>query len=281
VKEGDVLLAIDEQPLTPGMNVYDLLQDRAGDDIKLTIADDVRGTNRRTIEIKARSSEGPLRYNAWVQANRRYVADASGGRIGYIHIPDMGGRGLAMFSRQFFPQYNKPALLIDVRYNGGGFVSQMIIERLARKVLAFNQPRHGLTERYPYRALYAHMATLINQFAGSDGDIFPAVFRVADLGPLIGTRTWGGVIGIRADKPFEDLGLSTQPEFAWWWDEGGWTIENEGVTPDIKVDITPSDRIAGRDPQLDRAIQYLKGRLEENPMELPKAPPYPVRAPGP
>ncbi|MDY7107686.1 MAG: S41 family peptidase [Planctomycetota bacterium] len=280
VKEGDVLLEIDGRPLAPGMNVYDLLQDRAGDDITLTIADDALGTNRRTIEIEARGSEGSLRYAAWVEANRRYVAEASGGEIGYIHIPDMGGRGLATFSRQFFPQYNKRAFVIDVRDNGGGFVSQMIIERLARAVLAFNEPRHGLTERYPHRAPHAHMATLINQFAGSDGDIFPAVFRIADLGPLIGTRTWGGVVGIRADKPFKDLGLSTQPEFAWWWDEGGWTIENEGVSPDIQVDITPSDRIAERDPQLDRAIEYLKRKLVEDPKELPEAPPYPVRAPG-
>ena len=279
VKEGDVLLAIDGQPLAPGMNVYELLQDQAGKNIALTIADDAAGANRRTIEIEARGREGALRYAAWVEANRRYVDEASGGAIGYIHIPDMGGRGMATFSRQFFPQFNKRAFVIDVRYNGGGFVSQMVIERLARKVMAFNEPRHGVTERYPYRAPYAHMATLINQFAGSDGDIFPAVFRVADLGPLIGTRTWGGVVGIRADKPFKDLGLSTQPEFAWWWGEDGWTIENEGVSPDIEVDITPSDRVAGRDTQLGRAIDYLRRKLEEDPKELPKAPPYPVRAP--
>ena len=279
VKEGSVLLAVNGQPLTPGMNVYELLQDQAGKTITLTVADDVAGANRRTIEIEARRREGDLRYLAWVEANRRYVEEVSGGVIGYIHIPDMGGRGLSMFSRQFFPQYNKRALVIDVRYNGGGFVSQMIIERLARKVVAFQEPRHGVTERYPYRAPHAHQAALINQFAGSDGDIFPAVFRVAGLGPLIGTRTWGGVIGIRADKPFKDMGITSQPEFAWWWWGPGWTIENEGVTPDIEVDITPADRAAARDPQLDRAVDYLLNKLKEDPRELPKAPPYPRRAP--
>ena len=164
----------------------------------------------------------------------------------------MMGQGLAAFSRYFYPQIEKKALVVDIRNNGGGFVSQMIIQRLGREVWAFMKPRHGQMGRYPAKSLYGHLAVLIDQHAGSDGDVFPESFRIKQLGPLIGTRTWGGVVGIRADKPFVDFGLSTQPEFAWWEPKRGWSLENEGVTPDIEVDITPNDRIAGRDPQFRR-----------------------------
>jgi tricorn protease len=275
VHEGDRLLAVNGTALGPASNVLDLLQDQAGHRVALTVAG-ADGANRRTIEVETLESDAPLRYLAWVEGNRRAVAEASGGAIGYVHIPDMGGEGLSLFSRQFYPQFDKPALVIDVRDNNGGFVSQMIIERVARQVIAFAQPRHGTTERYPYRAPHAHMAVLIDQFAGSDGDVFPAAFRVAGLGPLIGMRTWGGVIGIRGDKPFVDLGLSTQPEFAWW-DQRGWSIENVGVAPDIEVPITPADRRANRDPQLARAIEHLRGKLAEDPKALPPVPPYPAR----
>jgi tricorn protease len=189
----------------------------------------------------------------------------------------MGGEGLSMFSRLFYPQFNKQGIIVDIRDNGGGFVSQMILERLSRKPIAFDQPRQGEVERYPLRSVYGYLATIIDEHAGSDGDIFPESFRLLNLGPLIGTRTWGGVVGIRGDKPFVDLGLSTQPEFAWWEPKGGWVVENVGVSPDIQVEITPSDRIAGRDPQLDRAIEYLLDQLKKEPMQIPSPPPFPVR----
>ncbi|MHC4427462.1 MAG: S41 family peptidase, partial [Planctomycetota bacterium] len=276
VKEGDVIVAVNGVNLTPRSNIYDLLQDQAKKTIRLTIADDVRGANKRTVEVKALSSEAQLRHAAWVEGNRQYVQEMSGGRIGYLHIPDMGGGGLAAFSRSFLPQIQSKALVVDVRDNGGGFVSQMMIQRLNRTVWAFMRPRHGVTERYPTKSLYGHLAVLIDQHAGSDGDIFPESFRLNDLGPLIGTRTWGGVVGIRGDKPFVDFGLSTQPEFAWWEPKRGWSLENSGVTPDIHVVITPRDRLAGRDPQLDKAVEVLKARLREDPKELPPPPPWPV-----
>jgi tricorn protease len=275
VKAGDFLLAINGQRLTPVMNVYDLLQDQAGRTVRLTVADNATGVNSRAIDVKAIGSERALRYQAWAESNRRYVEEQSGGRLGYLHIPDMGGQGLSAFSALFYPQLDKRGLVIDVRDNGGGFVSQMIVARLARQVIAFGQPRHGVTERYPYRALIGHLAAVIDQHAGSDGDIFPAAFRRLGLGPLIGTRTWGGVVGIRADKPFVDMGMLTQPEFAWWEAVGGWTIENRGVSPDIEVQITPNDRIDGTDPQLDRAISWLLAELEKDPKEPPPVPAYP------
>ena len=277
VAEGNVILGINGQSLNITSNIYELLQDQAGKRVLLTVADDADGVNRRTVEVETLSSESMLRYIAWVQSNLEYVSEQSDGEIGYIHIPDMGGNGLSVFSRYFYPQFRKKAIVIDVRNNGGGFVSQMIIERLSRTPLAYDQPRHGNTYRYPYRAVDAHLAALIDQHAGSDGDIFPTMFKKLGLGPLIGTRTWGGVVGIRADKPFIDFGMVTQPEYAWWEETGGWTIENYGVDPDIEVPLTPEDQIAGRDPQLDRAIEYLTQKLADEPKGDPPVPPYPTR----
>ncbi len=273
VSVGDAITAINGVTLGPGSNLYDLLQDQAGKIVRVTIGDGPRNT--RTIEVRALSSEQPLRYAAWVEANERYVGERSDGLLGYLHIPNMGGDGLAAFSRAFYPQIEKKGLVIDVRDNGGGFVSQMIVERLNRKAWAFMKPRHGSTERYPRKSLYGHMVVLIDQFAGSDGDIFPESFRINEMGLLVGTRTWGGVVGIRADKPFIDMGLSTQPEFAWWEPKRGWSLENNGVTPDIEVVIRPEDRVAGRDPQLAKAVEVLLDKLREDPKELPPAPPWP------
>ena len=272
---GDAITAINGMTLGSGSNLYDLLQDQGGKIVRVTVHEGDDARNARTIEVRALSSEQPLRYAAWVEANERYVSDQSDGMLGYLHIPNMGGDGLAAFSRAFYPQIEKKGLVVDVRDNGGGFVSQMIIERLNRKAWAFMRPRHGKTERYPAKTLHGHMVVLIDQFAGSDGDIFPESFRINEMGPLIGTRTWGGVVGIRGDKPFVDLGISMQPEFAWWEPKRGWSLENNGVTPDIEVVIRPDDRVAGRDPQLAKAVDVLLEKLREDPKELPLAPPVP------
>jgi tricorn protease len=185
----------------------------------------------------------------------------------------MAGEGLALFAHQFYGQFERQGLIVDARNNGGGFVSQMVLERLGRRLVGLFWPRHGAAWRYPARAPHAHMVVLIDEHAGSDGDIFPAAFRRLGLGTLVGTRTWGGTIGTRPTRPFVDRGQSTQPEFAWWEPEGGWTIENEGVAPDVVVPITPADRAAGRDPQLDRAIEIVMAKLRDEPKALPDAPP--------
>jgi tricorn protease len=276
VKDGTVLLAVDGVPVGANRDVHEALQDRAGKAVRLEVADDAAGKNRRTITVVAARSERSLRYAVWVEANRRYVEEKSGGALGYLHIPDMGGEGLVAFSRLFYPQYTKRGLVVDIRGNGGGFVSQMIIRRLDRKPWAFMQPRHGMAFRYPEKSLFGPMAVLIDQHAGSDGDIFPASFRILGLGPLVGTRTWGGVVGIRSDKPFVDMGMSTQPEFAWWSEQHGWSVENRGVAPDVEVPLTPADRALNRDPQLDRAIEMLLEKLRKEPKELPKHPAYPT-----
>jgi len=274
IRDGDQLTAINNVPLRAGDNPWMLLEGTVGQPVRLGL---LRDGSVRTVEVTPIGSEAPLRYLDWVERNRRAVEEASDGRIGYIHLPDMDAEGLSQFMRMFPAVHDRPALLIDVRNNGGGFVSSLVIQRIAAKLLALFEPRHGRSFRYPDKAPHAHMAFLIDEFAGSDGDIFPAVARKLELGPLIGRRTWGGVVGIRMDKPLIDAGATTQPEYAWWEPEFGWTIENEGVAPDIEVMNSPADERRGRDAQLEAGIAHLLTALE-SPRPVPVRPAYPDRA---
>jgi tricorn protease len=282
VDAGAVLLSIDGRPVRPDRDPFELLADKAGRTVLLEIADDVQGNGRRTIEVTARPEDESLRYAAWVDANRRAVEEMSGGRLGYVHIPDMDTAGLVEFTRTFFAQTKKDGMIVDVRNNGGGWVSQLVLARIARTPWAYSVPRQGRIESYPSRVLDGPFAVLIDQDAGSDGDIFPASVRLRGIAPLIGTRTWGGVVGIRGDKPSIDSMVTTQPEYAWLdpSKEGtaAWSLENEGVAPDIEIDITPADRLAGRDPQLEKGVSYLLERLRTNPRPAPSRPPYPDRS---
>lgn len=280
VKSGMVLRAINGQSIDPARDPREALVGLGGQKVLVTIADDASGTNERSFEVTTIDDEQPLRYLDWVESNRRRVTERSKGRLAYIHLPDMDTDGLTAFVRTFFPQLDRDGIVIDVRDNGGGFVSQMIIERLARRVYAWTLPRHGTPETYPQRVMDGPMAVIIDQNAGSDGDIFPESFRLRKLGPLIGTRTWGGVIGIRQDKPFVDGGSSSQPEYAWWEPVRGFSLENTGVAPDVVVDLMPSDRMEGRDPQLDRTIDLLLEALQSR-APTPKPPMVPSASASP
>ncbi len=282
VASGSILLSIDGRPVRPDRDPHELLQDRAGRMVVLEIADDAQGNNRRSIEVLALDSERSLRYAQWVDANRAAVEAMSEGRIGYVHVPDMDSAGLIEFSRTFYAQLRKDAMIVDIRDNGGGWISQQILARVARKPWAYMAPRHGRVDSYPAKVLHGPFAVLIDQNAGSDGDIFPASVRLNRVAPLIGTRTWGGVVGIRGDKPAVDLMVTTQPEFAWFdpTQEGvaGWNLENEGVAPDIEIDTTPLDRLEGRDPQLAKGVEVLLESLRTNPVKRPPLPPFPDRS---
>jgi tricorn protease len=227
------------------------------------------------VQVVVMGSEQHLRYCDWVRTRREIALEKSGGRIGYIHLPDMGTEGLVEFIEAFYPQVHKDALIIDCRYNGGGNVSQMVMDRLSREVWAFMKPRRNESSTYPAQTHMGPKVLLTNYFAGSDGDIGPQSFRLLGIGPIIGTRSWGGVVGIRSDKPFIDGGMSTQPEFAWWEPGSGWTLENRGVDPDVTLDILPPDSAAGNDPQLDAAIAHLLGELSRNPVVRPQPPAFP------
>jgi tricorn protease len=205
------------------------------------------------------------------------VDQATGGRVGYIHIPDMGANGIREFIKWYYPQLNKEGLVVDVRANGGGNVSRMLIERLRRKLLGINYSRtDDLGNTYPDTVFLGPMVALLDQNSASDGDIFPYMFRKAGLGPLIGKRSWGGVVGIGPRGPLIDGGQIFVPGSGLTDENGNWIIEGYGVDPDIEVDNDPQSEIAGRDPQLERGIAEVMARLK-TPVKLPPKPAGPVK----
>jgi tricorn protease len=231
------------------------------------------------VQIKAIKQETPLRYRQWVEANRDYVHDKTAGRCGYVHVPNMGPIGYAEFHRYFLAEVDRDGLLIDVRFNGGGHVSALLLEKLARRRIAYVKTRWFGVQPYPEDAPAGPMVALTNEFAGSDGDIFSHNFKQMRLGPLLGKRTWGGVIGIWPRHTLIDGGVTTQPEFSFWFNDVGWKIENYGVDPDIEVEFPPQAYAKGIDPQLDRSIEELMKQLDKSSTNgHPKLGPYPSRS---
>ena len=200
------------------------------------------------------ADETPARYRAWVERNRAWVHDHSGGRLGYLHLPDMMSAGFAEFHRYFATECDRDGLVVDLRYNRGGHVSQLLLEKVARRRVAWNLMRWGQPEPYPDAAAAGPVVALTNEHAGSDGDIFSHNFKLMGIGTLVGKRTWGGVIGIWPRHMLVDGSTTTQPEYAFWFKDVGWGVENHGTDPDIEVDNAPQDRAAGRDRQLEVAV---------------------------
>ncbi|BCL81074.1 tricorn protease [Ktedonobacteria bacterium brp13] len=264
VREGDAILAIDGQRIGRDRGPQELLVNQADNEIQLTIESAETGETR-VVVVKALGSETPARYREWVEHNRNVVHEASNNRVGYIHIPDMSGNGYAEFHRGYLAEYDYPALLIDVRWNGGGHVSGLLLEKLARRRIGYDFPRWGRPEPYPAESPRGPMVALTNEHAGSDGDIFSHSFKLMGLGPLLGMRTWGGVIGISPRHRLVDGTTTTQPEFSFWFKDVGWNVENYGTDPDIEVDIAPQDFMRGDDPQLERAIAEALRLAEEEP----------------
>ncbi|MFH1861186.1 MAG: S41 family peptidase, partial [bacterium] len=227
------------------------------------------------------SSEYDLRYWDWVKSRREYVSKASDGKIGYLHLSDMMTDGLWQFGLQYYPQFEKEAMILDVRYNGGGNVAQMLLSELDRKVWTVGRPRHGGRYRRPPAGFIGHYAIVCNNETGSDGETFTQGAKLLDLGPVFGTRTWGGWVGIRADKPLNDKVWFTTPEFSGWGiigeEKGEWLIEGHGVDPDYEVENDPGSVLAGKDPQLDATIKYLLKKLKEEPVKIPEEPPIPKK----
>jgi tricorn protease len=263
VTEGDAVLAINGQRVGPNRSPQELLVNQAGNEVQLTI-EQVANKETRVITVKALEDERPARYREWVENNRRFVHEASEGKVGYIHIPNMMGAGYAEFHRGYLAEYDYPALLIDVRWNGGGHVSGLLLEKLARRRLGYDFPRWGEPEPYPAESPRGPMVALTNEHAGSDGDIFSHSFKLMKLGPLIGKRTWGGVIGIHPRHRLVDGTVTTQPEFSFWFKDVGWNVENYGTDPDIEVDIAPQDFANNVDPQLERALAVALRLIEEH-----------------
>jgi tricorn protease len=278
VKEGEYLLAIDGEELATGVDPYEYLRYKADRPIELTVGAKPDMKDARKVTIDPISSETDLRYLAWVEKNRAYVDKQTNGRVGYLHVPDMGSDGIREFIKWYYGQIRKEGLVIDVRSNGGGNVSQMLIERLRRELLSIDYSRNSdYPEPYPNTVFHGHLVCLLSETSASDGDIFPAMFRKAGLGPLIGKRSWGGVVGISGHGALIDGGNVFVPEYGFVNTEGEWDIENYGVEPDIVVENDPKSVIAGRDPQLDRGIAEVMKMITEKPMKLPSRPADPVK----
>ena len=281
VKPGDYILAINGTPVSTLPNLYDALIGTADKQVILRVNSKPSDAGARDVTVVPTADEAPLYYLAWVQKNIDEVSKKTGGEVGYIHIPDMGRPGLNEFTKLYFPQIRKKALIVDVRGNGGGFVSPLVIERLRRALVMVEIARNGMPQPDPTQTFLGPMVTLIDEFSASDGDIFPYRFKTLGLGKLIGKRTWGGVIGIRDPLPLVDGGQFFKPEFAPYSKDGKeWLIEGHGVDPDIVVDNDPTKEFRGEDQQLDRAIQEMQEELKTKRYDLPPPPPYPNRNPA-
>jgi tricorn protease len=296
VQVGDHLLAIDGQRLNQGVSPQQLLVNRSGAEVQLTFAaesdpqaqeaktekkeDSAESECQptRTVLVKTLPGERQARYREWVETNRRQVHEATNGRVGYVHVPDMGAFGYAEFHRYYLTESEREGLIVDVRFNGGGNVSQLLLEKLARRRLGYDKPRYGEAWPYPFHSVLGPLVALTNEHAGSDGDIFCHAFKMMGLGPLIGKRTWGGVIGIWPRHSLVDGTYTTQPEFSSWFEDVGWGVENYGTDPDIEVEVKPQDYAKGRDPQLARAIKEILALMAENPPRVPDFGPRPSRA---
>ncbi len=260
IRAGDVIVAVDGIPLTKSRTPRMLLLNRANTQVSLRVR---RGASQRETTVKTLYDEKRLLYREWVEANRKYVHEKSGGRVGYVHIPDMMSTGYAEFHRLFPVETERDAMIVDVRYNSGGHVSGLLLEKLARKRIGYDKSRTGVLYPYPNDSVKGPIVALTNEWAGSDGDIFSHSFKLMGLGPLVGTRTWGGVVGINNVRALIDGTFVTQPQAAFWFTDTGWGVENYGTDPTIEVENTPADFFGGRDPQLDRTIQETLRLLSE------------------
>lgn len=281
VREGEYILAVNQLPFPSDRPFEAGLENLAGKPVLLTVNDRSSHDGARDVVVTPMSfgQEYELRYSDWVRRNREYVAEKTDGRIGYIHVPDMSSRGMVLFDRWFYPQLDREGMVVDVRWNAGGHVSQLLVNRLMRSPLWFTRARWGNVHSYPYRLLNGPLVVLMNEHSGSDGDFFPAAVQLAGIAPVIGRRSWGGVVGINVDKWLVDGGIETQPEYAPWshgWD--GWGIENRGVVPDIEVENLPQELARNVDAQLDRGIQEVLRLREGNPPIVPGFGPGPDRS---
>ena len=222
------------------------------------------------------ADESSLRNRDWVEGNLRKVEAATGGRVAYVYVPNTSTAGYIYFKRYFFPQADKDAIIVDERFNGGGSVADYYLDWLRKPLVAYWAMRYGADLRTPTATIQGPKVMLINESAGSGGDLLPWMWRKFGVGKLVGTRTWGGLVGILGFPLLMDGGMVTAPNLAIW-TEDGFVVENEGVPPDIEVEQTPKDVIAGHDPQLERAIQVVMEELAKNPPKKPKRPAFPIR----
>ena len=275
VKAGEYLIAVGGRDVKPPESVYSFFENTAGKAIEITVGPNADGSGSRTVTVVPIETELALRNRDWVEGNLKKVDAATGGRVAYVYVPNTAGAGHTYFKRYFFPQSGKDAVIVDERYNGGGSLADYYIEILQRPAIAWWAMRYGADMKTPSASIQGPKVMIIDENAGSGGDLLPWMFRKFGVGKIVGQRTWGGLVGILGFPVLMDGGNITAPNLAIWTPDGGWVVENEGVPPDIEVEQTPADVIAGRDPQLEKAIEVVMAELAKNPPVMPKRPPYP------
>lgn len=277
VKQGDYLIAVNGIPLKADTNPYSLFVDTANKIVTLRVNDRPSEVGAHDVQVRPTDQEAGIRYLDWVEANRKRVELATGGKVGYVHVPDTGMGGMTEFSRGFYSQTDKEALIVDERFNSGGNIPDFFAEKLSRKLLSEITQRYGADVPNPGAAIYGPKVILANEWSGSGGDAFPYYFRKIGAGPVIGKRTWGGLVGISGSPALMDGGGVTVPQFGIWSPQDGkWIAENRGIEPDIEVSNTPDLLNQGHDPQLERAIAYIMDQLKKNPQPKYKHPAYPI-----
>ncbi|UCC41280.1 MAG: PD40 domain-containing protein [Candidatus Aminicenantes bacterium] len=276
VKKGEYLLAVQGEKLSAPTNLYSLFENTSGKITEITVGPNPDGSGSRTVSVVPIGNEQALRNRDWVEGNIKKVDKATGGRVAYVYVPNTAYPGNIYFKRYFYPQVHKDAIIIDERYNGGGMLADYYIDHLRRPYLCYWHTRYGDDIKTPSAAIYGPKVMIINESAGSGGDFLPWMFRKLKIGKLVGKRTWGGLVGNLGHPILMDGGSITAPNLGIW-TEDGWIVENVGVPPDVEVEEWPADVIAGRDPQLEKAIEIIMEELKKNPPKKVKRPPYPVR----
>jgi len=276
VREGEYLLAVDGREVRGSDEIYSFFLERAGKAVQLKVGPDPGGTNARTVTVVPVANEHSLRQREWIEGNRKKVEELSGGKLSYVYVPDTAVNGYTYFNRYYFAQNAKQGAVIDERFNGGGWIADYIVDWLKRPLLMVAMTREGKDDTVP-RVVFGPKVMLINEHAGSGGDALPWMFRKLGTGPLIGTRTWGGLIGIGGYPPLMDGGLVTAPRWGLYNpDTGEFDVENKGVSPDIEVELDPALWRQGHDPQLEKGVSVALQELKEHPVPPIKRPKYPV-----
>ena len=280
VKEGEYLVEVDGRPLTADMNLYSLFEGTANRQIKIRVNNKPSTEGARSITVVPVANEAGLRSRAWVEANRRKVDELSGGKLAYVYVPNTGNPGYTSFNRYYFAQQDKQGAVIDERNNGGGSAADYMIDVMGRKLQGYfnNRVEGHKVSTTPMAGIFGPKVMIINENAGSGGDLLPYMFRKSKLGPLVGTRTWGGLVGTWDTPPFIDGGRMVAPRGGFFDTDGKWAVEAEGVAPDIEVFHDPKAIIEGRDPQLARAVQEALRLMPTQGIELKKEPAPPIRS---
>jgi tricorn protease len=275
VKEGEYLLEVNGAEVRPPESVYKFFENTAGKQVKIKVGPNPDGTGSREVTVEPVGSEFALRNRAWEEDNRRLVDKLSGGKLAYVHVPDTAAGGFTNFNRYYFSQVGKEGAVIDERYNHGGAIADYIIDLLERPLRNCAISREGQEFCSPLAQIYGPKTMVINEMSGSGGDALPWMFKQDKIGPLVGTKTWGGLVGIYGYPPLLDGGFVTAPRVAIFGLHGQWEVENHGIAPDIEVENLPGPVAAGHDPQLERAVEVTMEALKNHPVTIPQHPPYP------